>query len=406
VGNGPTFSYNYSPRLALGLDANASHVDVSYVRESPTLFNCSYIVPASSATPASGTVTYQFLPDPGYVIQDVILAQNASLYTTGSVIGEYSINGGATFQTFYQTPPYLGSLRTANKQSRLHYLNATNLILRYTILRTGSSHSVQFLRDCDDATAAFSATGTIVSEAQARATRGVALVNQASVWKYLDNGSNQGTGWRQLNFGDTSWPSGPAEFGYGDRDELTTNQFGLDPDNKYVTTYYRHKFVNTNQTPFKKVMVGLLRDDGGIVYLNAAEIFRSNMRTGTIDFMTLASSAIDGLNEVTFYETNVQPAHILLGTNILAVEIHQQRRDSSDISFDLDLWGELEAERPRLHVSRLDDCVLLTWSAEDFLVESATHVTGPWEALPGIPTSPYSLCGLDRPTFFRLKSKP
>jgi len=105
VGNGPTFSYNYSTRLALGLDANASHVDVSYVRESPTLFNCSYIVPASSATPASGTVTYQFLPDPGYVIQDVILAQNASLYTTGSVIGEYSINGGTTFQTFIRHLP-------------------------------------------------------------------------------------------------------------------------------------------------------------------------------------------------------------------------------------------------------------------------------------------------------------
>jgi hypothetical protein len=406
VGSGPTFNYSYSPRLALGLDTNALNVDVSYVREPPTQFNCSYIVPASSATPASGTVTYQFFPDSGYVIQDLVLFQKTTLYTTGGVTGEYSTDGGMTFQTFYGTPPYLGSTRNFTKQIRLHYVNATNLIVRYTILRTGSSRSVQFLRDCDDATTAFSASGTIVTEAQARATRGVAIVNQGSTWKYLDNGSNQSDAWRQLSFDDTSWPSGPAEFGYGDGDELTTNQFGADTANKYVTTYYRHQFVNTNQTPFRRVMVGLLRDDGGLVHLNGAEVFRSNMRTGTIDFMTLALSSVDQINETIFYETNVPPATLHVGTNILAVEIHQQRRDSSDISFDLDLWGELEAERPRLQASRNEDCLLLSWSAEDFILESAATVTGPWDPVPGTPTSPYSVCGLEQAGFFRLKQKP
>ncbi len=45
------------------------------------------------------------------------------------------------------------------------------------------------------------------------------LVPLGSVWKYLDNGSDQGTNWIAPNFDDSAWASGPAELGYGDGDE-------------------------------------------------------------------------------------------------------------------------------------------------------------------------------------------
>lgn len=48
------------------------------------------------------------------------------------------------------------------------------------------------------------------------------LVNQGAAWKYLDNGSDQGTAWTQTSFNDASWASGNAELGYGDGDETTT----------------------------------------------------------------------------------------------------------------------------------------------------------------------------------------
>ena len=38
----------------------------------------------------------------------------------------------------------------------------------------------------------------------------------ASGWKYLANGSNQGTAWRTTAFNDSAWQSGAAELGYGD----------------------------------------------------------------------------------------------------------------------------------------------------------------------------------------------
>ena len=36
--------------------------------------------------------------------------------------------------------------------------------------------------------------------------------------------------------------TGTAELGYGDGDEYTVVSFGPDPNNKYITTYFRHAF--------------------------------------------------------------------------------------------------------------------------------------------------------------------
>ena len=47
------------------------------------------------------------------------------------------------------------------------------------------------------------------------------LIANGSSWKYLDDGSNQGTAWRGGTFNDATWASGNAELGYGDGDEAT-----------------------------------------------------------------------------------------------------------------------------------------------------------------------------------------
>ena len=52
------------------------------------------------------------------------------------------------------------------------------------------------------------------------------LIPSRSVWKYLDNGSDQGTNWSQPPFNDAAWASGPARLGYGGDGEDTTVGFG------------------------------------------------------------------------------------------------------------------------------------------------------------------------------------
>ena len=164
------------------------------------------------------------------------------------------------------------------------------------------------------------------------------LVTAGSNWRYLDNGSNQGTAWRDSSFDDSGWAEAPAQLGYGDGDENTVVGFGPNSGNKFITTYFRHTFFVSDPSSISSLTLELLRDDGAIVYLNGSEIRRENMPSGTIDYLTNASTGLGGATEDTFIQSTVDPALLVAGDNLLAVEIHQANSTSSDISFDLRLF--------------------------------------------------------------------
>src|SRR5204862_4183903 len=97
-------------------------------------------------------------------------------------------------------------------------------------------------------------------------------------------------------------------------------------------------FTVADPSAFTNLGVRLLRDDGGVVFLNGTEIFRSNMPTGAVNHLTPAASVVGGIDESNnFYAASVSPTWLVTGTNVVAVEIHQANATSSDISFDLEL---------------------------------------------------------------------
>src|SRR5215204_7151551 len=161
-----------------------------------------------------------------------------------------------------------------------------------------------------------------ISPGPLRAQQSV-LIPPGAVWKYLDNGSDQGTAWRARAFVDTGWKSGAAELGYGDGDEATLVSYGANSSAKYTTTYFRHAFSVADPTAYGGLTLRLLRDDGAIVYLNGTEVFRTNMPTGTVTAATFASSVVFDANERTYVAAAVNPARLVAGTNVLAVELHQ-----------------------------------------------------------------------------------
>ncbi|MBL9135184.1 MAG: lamin tail domain-containing protein [Verrucomicrobiales bacterium] len=173
------------------------------------------------------------------------------------------------------------------------------------------------------------------------------LVKAGSTWRFLDKGAIPGAAWLSDAFDDRSWSSGAAEIGYGDGDEVTTAGF-LDADpntdglQKNITTYFRTVFDAPSAATVTNLIVRLVRDDGAVVYLNGRELWRVNMPEGVITPTTRALVGIGGADESTFFETQVSPsiAGLRASRNVLAVEIHQQTPESSDISFDLELVGE------------------------------------------------------------------
>jgi hypothetical protein len=162
------------------------------------------------------------------------------------------------------------------------------------------------------------------------------VISYGASWKYLDNGTNQGSTWKTPTFNDAGWLSGPGQLGYGDGDEATIVSYGPNASAKYVTTYFRKTISVANPAAFTAFSAKVKRDDGIVLYLNGTEVYRNNMPSGTISYTTLASSAAsdDGATAQAF---SIPVAAFVPGNNTIAVEIHQSAVTSSDLSFDLEL---------------------------------------------------------------------
>lgn len=172
------------------------------------------------------------------------------------------------------------------------------------------------------------------------------VVEYGSVWKYLDDGSDQGTAWRELTFDDSQWAEGPAGLGYNE-DEATTIDFGPDPDNKYITYYFRQKFNITGAANATAINCEFQVDDGLIIYLNGHELERlglpDSVSLDSVNYLTTFEDADVGLFEgqereedMVYNLSNSDAVQYLVdGVNVVAVEVHQSEPGSSDIRFHL-----------------------------------------------------------------------
>ena len=75
----------------------------------------------------------------------------------------------------------------------------------------------------------------------------------------------------------------------------------------------------------------LLRDDAAAVYLNGREVYRASNLSRTARHTTYASSTIVDENAYATFE--VSGKRLDNGKNVIAVEVHQASRNSSDLSF-------------------------------------------------------------------------
>lgn len=184
----------------------------------------------------------------------------------------------------------------------------------------------------------------------------ISIIDSGANWRYRDTGQlpandSLGRTWKQQGYDDAAWASGPAQLGYGDGDEATVISFGPDSGNKYITSWFRRPFTldASEASGATALLVELQRDDGGAVYINGVEVVRDGLPgvlgDDTLSPDTLAATTVD---ETTFFPFTVDlslPRYANLlsaGDNVVAVEIHQSDRGSSDVSFDLRLSATIE----------------------------------------------------------------
>ena len=187
-------------------------------------------------------------------------------------------------------------------------------------------------------------------------TETLRLVTMNTPWKYNATGTNLGTDWLAASYDDAApgW-EGPAQplFGF----EATPAEYFPfpfttlfpDPTNYpgfFVTNYYFR--THFTMPPYSREILANslllstnLIDDGCVVYLNGAELFRFNMPSGPIAATDFASATLvpEGwppTGRTVFFATNLA-TNVVVGDNVLAVEVHQSRFDSSDVVFGMTL---------------------------------------------------------------------
>ena len=159
---------------------------------------------------------------------------------------------------------------------------------------------------------------------------GTVVLDYGSAWKYKDDGVDQGTAWRAPAFVDTGWASGPSMLGFQNSGVVTT----LARVQQRTTYYFRSTFQVTTPAAATLEMV---RDDGAVIYVNGVEVARSNMPAGAVTFSTKASSEITGSGETTSVSIPIPQSAFVVGTNSIAIEVHQNGNAAGDLSMDTKL---------------------------------------------------------------------
>ncbi len=160
------------------------------------------------------------------------------------------------------------------------------------------------------------------------------LVPAGAAWRYRTYGVDPGEGWTTAGLHDADWPSGNAPLGHGDGDERTI-LYGTPSDARGVSAVFRHAFEVEDPSRVVDLYLGVVRDDGAVVYLNGAEVLRANMPDGEISPSTWAPASVEGTRETGFFGGTIDPGLLVSGTNVVAAEIHQAQTGADDLSFDL-----------------------------------------------------------------------
>ena len=140
------------------------------------------------------------------------------------------------------------------------------------------------------------------------------------------------TAWTQVGFEEKGWRRGATGIGYGDGDDATVLD---DMRGNYLSVYLRQRFILEDPAQIENMILEIAYDDGYVAYLNGEEIGRSeNMENrGYPPTHNRNSSGEHEVTEETEYLSLKRFRNIVeTGENVLAIQVHNANRNSSDLS--------------------------------------------------------------------------
>ncbi len=197
-------------------------------------------------------------------------------------------------------------------------------------------------------------------------TSSLVNIDASTMWQYNFSGDDLGSNWYQTTYSDLDpdWDEGAALVGFETNpgalpEPIRTtlpNPLGVPVSERVITYYFQTTFeFNGDLNDVDALLMDHVIDDGAVFYLNGVELDRFHIpgTVGTpVSAATLASSSVGDASQLGPFSYSASP--LVVGTNVLSVEVHQISSGSSDIVMGVEL-------------STTSDLPVLTDDAEEWI---------------------------------------
>lgn len=175
------------------------------------------------------------------------------------------------------------------------------------------------------------------------------LVKEGDAWRYFKGTVEPPANWNTRTFDDRNWLLGPTPIGYEDESgyegRIATNL--TDMYKKYLSVYARRQFSIADPAHVTRLVFTMDYDDGYIAYLNGVQIAARSAPT-SLKYNQPATASHEACCSTTTPTGPCPPeqidlsAHLkglVVGVNVLAVQVHNQSLSSSDFIFIPELFA-------------------------------------------------------------------
>jgi hypothetical protein len=351
-------------------------------------------------------------PLSGFINDVVVNSTDKSASITWTTIAP------STTQVEYGTSTNFDSTSTLN----------TGLVTSHTALLTNLTPGVGYYFAAYSKTTASAYVSSNFFFTTSNYFNAYALYDLTNSWEYTTNDLD-GVDWTATNYDDSDWTgSGPALL-WADPGGPSPNVSPLNtgmPFNPatgfpFITYYFRTHFTYTNSLENVSLLFTNYVDDGAVFYLNGAEIARIRMpdAPAVIYNSTLATNfPCDGESTCPdpFTLTGDATTNLVIGDNVVAVEVHLDNPQAQEITFGSTLVATLPIttnstppppppQPVPLSITGTNSIFTLSWTGTNFTLQSTTDLTLPWTNIPGpVTNSPFIWTNTQSPQFFRLSN--
>ncbi len=157
------------------------------------------------------------------------------------------------------------------------------------------------------------------------------VIDLGDNWNYIVPNQELPTNWNSIDFDDSTWDTGISGFGYGDNDDSTIVS-------NVMSVFIRTTFEVETPEDIEEVLLHMDYDDAFVAYINGTEIARANITSEGPPPFDQPADNYD--HEAQMYQGNPPDVFaiseledvLLMGTNVLAIQVHNHSTGSSDLT--------------------------------------------------------------------------